>query len=219
MAKLTDLCTIEVSCLTFQFFQMRHHSRQLVPISAYVICFLAVASLTLVVTKGSFGGTPTSTPTPTPVVSSTPSSSPTPSPSATPISTPTPTPSASVSAELPAVVTTFYSAYRQQNVELIFQQFTAPATNDERELLSLLKDGKDLQGIPGGPTLFQSASVTFTITKVTLVSATSTNITVDETVTSEGVETMRRRLFTLSGAKIASYKKSTSDGKYSGFFN
>lgn len=200
---------------------MRHHVRQLAPISAYVICFLAVVSLVLILTKPGTKDSPTPSPTPSPLVSPTPSSSPTPTATAstTPTPSPTPSPSASVSAELPAVVTSFYSAYRQQDAELVFQQFTAPTTDDERELLSLLKDGKDLNGIPGGPTLFQSASVTFTITKVALVTATSTMVTVDETVTAEGVSTTRRRLFTLASAKIASYKKPSSDGKYSGFFN
>lgn len=101
----------------------------------------------------------------------------------------------------------------------MFAQFTEPTTDADRDLLSLLRDGKDLDGIPGGPTLFQSASVTVTITKVTVTNTTGARVEVEETIQTEETVAVRTRFFTMVDGKIAAYTKLNDDGKYSGFFN
>jgi hypothetical protein len=116
-------------------------------------------------------------------------------------------------------VAAFYAAYQKQDVAGVFADFTAASTDDERELLSILRDGKDLNGIPGGPTLFQSASVTVTMSSIAVVSTSATATVVNETITTDGVTATRKRTFKLLNGKITAYQKDGNDGKYSGFFN
>ncbi|CAN5133668.1 hypothetical protein BH11PAT4_BH11PAT4_1610 [soil metagenome] len=191
------------------------------PVFAYLICVAAVAALAYL-TFSAKDATPVAvSPTPSPTASASPSASPQASPtvSPTPTGSPSPSPSASVAPELPAAVASFYTAYERQDVAGVFADFTPASTNDERELLSVLRDGKDLNGIPGGPTVFQSASVTVTMKSIAMVSTTVTETVVNETIITDGVTATRRRTFKLLNGKITAYQKDGNAGKYSGFFN
>jgi hypothetical protein len=120
-----------------------------------------------------------------------PAQTPTPSPSVQP--TPSPTESA---ISLPASVSTFlanyYTAYSASDRARMESYFTVDTSTDLRELRSLLFTGKDLQGNPGGPLLFDSATTSERVTSYAVqnvaVSGRGWSITVQEQrTTSQGV--------------------------------
>lgn len=53
--------------------------------------------------------------------------------------------------EIIQLVDEFEQAFKEKKPELLFDLFTMPATESERNLKSTLLYGHDSQGIPGGP--------------------------------------------------------------------
>lgn len=51
----------------------------------------------------------------------------------------------------------FYSDYKKKDVKVIFSYFTDPVTDGEKNQKSLFMDGKDTNGNPGGPQLFETS--------------------------------------------------------------
>jgi len=173
-------------------------------------------------------------PTPTPIASSTPTATPvstaTSTPSATPVATATPTP-ASTATVLPtkvsATVDSFYKAYlAKDSKKLLSDLMTAPQTNSEKEVQSLLWKGADLDGIAGGPTLFVSSVASaivqkYDITKTELVGS-NWKVTVHETVQVAEQISGRDRILEVQASDpflINRYLNGQSTGKYSGFLD
>lgn len=89
------------------------------------------------------------------------------SPSASPITTFTPSPSPSVTPNasadpVPSTVSqmfvTFFAAFKAQNALSLHTMFVVDTDADLKSLGSRLFTGMDLNGVPGGPTLFQTNS-------------------------------------------------------------
>ena len=61
--------------------------------------------------------------------------------------------------QIRGLINEFETAYKAKDAKsLLFTYMTEPATEEERDLRSILYQGKDTKGNPGGPVLFGSAS-------------------------------------------------------------
>jgi hypothetical protein len=98
-----------------------------------------------------------------------------PSPGSIPVGTPTPTPSpapASLPQSARAFVDLFYGAYARKDKDGLGTFFTMDSTDELRLLHSHLFLGVDLQGLPGGPTLFSTNAASQWASGASIISAT-----------------------------------------------
>ncbi len=151
----------------------------------------------------------------------------TPSASPSAIASPSPTPSLSPE-ELAAraAVDQFEAAYKAKNKsKLLTSLMTDPFNQAEKDEQSRLLSGQDTKGVPGGPTLFESATVSQIPQSYTVTSVDGGTVVVKEHViasdqgkTSQADRTRTFELVKQNGADIVDrYLRPGSTDKYGGF--
>lgn len=121
----------------------------------------------------------------------------------------------------------YYTQFAAKDKAKLFSLFTAPATENERLLYGLLLNGKNPDGTPGGPTLFESSSASGVVQAYEITAKTGTEagilFTVKETVDypeKSGVERTRYiETITLDSGVLIRQYYSGEPAKYSGFLN
>lgn len=124
----------------------------------------------------------------------------------------------------------FYAAYKQKDSERLGEMFTPDQTDEYRSLHARLFTGIDLQGNPGGPTLFSTNSASGYVDGYSLLGAASQDknwvVTVKENrFSSEGKAVGEQTaIFTITPKNdensiwlIDSYIHTGASGKYNGF--
>lgn len=152
-------------------------------------------------------------PTPSPTATPTESPSPTPSPSVSPTASPSSSPTATSTAFPETAnkqLTAFYAAFVAGNRKGMEAFFTTDASAELRSLRSRLFTGADLDGTPGGPTLFDTSSASQKVTKYQIdsKSASGGNYIVMATETRTDLSTNQ----TLSAVKTKLILTPSADG-------
>ena len=132
-----------------------------------LLCVAAVLAIGLVAytwpKRPTASITTLASPTPVPTVVTEPSIqpssslSPTPRPTSSSIPSPSSSPD-SLPASISQTLTVFYAAFKAQNASELAKMFVPDTTPEMKSLNSRLFKGVDTNGIPGGPTLFQTNS-------------------------------------------------------------
>jgi len=168
--------------------------------------------------------TPFISPTPAPSISPTTSPLPSanPSESPTPAASPTATPESAKVTAMRQAVAEFETAYQSRNKsKLLNEEMVPPVTQDDKNEQSRLLKGQDLAGIPGGPTLFESATVSEVPTAYTISAIDETNTTVNVVETVAAGKTRPRTLYlqeTQGLYLVSRYTRANQNGMYSGLY-
>lgn len=172
--------------MNIPYFQKEFYSdRKRIYVAAAIVAVLLILLITAIVVgvRKQMGKSDDAAVVPetsaTPSLEASPSASPTPDVSPSPSSSPEITSAPSLStpaAQLPtaakAKLDAFFAAYKAKDIQALSTMFVPDTTTELKSLHSRLFTGLDVDGSPGGPTLFSSNSASQSTAEYTLLSST-----------------------------------------------